>query len=398
MRTLIAILIFSNAAFISAGKKQNSVDMPVWFSKYVVAKVDNEKVLRKYRGDTWAGTWSLYTYYMSSTSTDWNIVVWTPEGLTGNAPLFIFWPGVGENGTDTSKLLNSNSPFYHIKQGTLTGTVLGKQCRFAAIQSQGNIHSAANLAAIMDYTITQGQADTNQVYLTGLSRGASQIQSIISSASSSSKYWRTTAIAPLSIGTNNAPSETAHLAWFGLGGRSYSTMGTTDTLTYGNTPKWLRIYQPLFPGQLLHHWISGGGHGGWQLEYNPTTKRFNGYNLYENLLTNSKKPYASIGNGSSMSLPSGTTSITLNGVNRQYATGSNGRNASTTWSKVSGPSATIVSSSSDTTTVTGLSAGTYVFRYTRANSYGPQTATADITVTVAAAQTGYRVRARYSND
>lgn len=383
-------LIVSSFALLSPGEQKGN-PMPLWFKKFVVAKVDNEKVLRQYRGDVWAGTWQLFTYYMSSTSTNWNIVVWSPEGLTGTAPVVIFWPGAGENGTDTSKLLNGNSPFYHIKQGTLTGTVLGQQCRFAAIQSQGNIHSAANLAAIMDYTINVSQADTNRIYLTGLSRGASQIFSILSAESSSSKYWRTTAMAHLSLGTNTDPSPTSHLPWFNLGGRSYSTMGTLDTLTYGRLPKWLRIYQPLYPNQIYQHWIPSGGHSGWQLEYNPTTKRFNGYNLYENLLTNSKKPYAAIGNGSSIKISPGTASLTLNGINRQYTTGNNGWNAFTTWTKVSGPSVTIVSPSSDTTTITDLNPGIYVFRYTRTNGAGGQTAYAEIEVSVA-----YVARVRYS--
>lgn len=381
MRALVIILIACTSFLVKQGEKMAT--MPEWFQKYTVSKYNNEKILRQYRGEVYAGTWSLYTFYMSSTTSDWNIVVWTPEGLTGNAPLFIFWPGAGENGTDTSDLLNANSPFYHIKQNAITGTILGKQCRFAAIQSQGNIHSASNLAGIMDYTISVAQADTNQIHLTGLSRGGSQNMTILSSASANSKYWRTTTVATLSIGTNNDPSETAHLAWFGLGGRSYSTMGTADTLTYGFAPKWLRIYQPVFPGQLNHHWIVGGGHSGWQLEYNPTTQRWNGMNIYENQMTNSKSPYAAIGNGSSVNLSAGTTSITLNGISRQYPTGHNGWGATTTWSKITGGSVSFSSTSTDTTTASGLSAGTYVFRYTRANAAGGQSAIADITVTVA---------------
>lgn len=105
----------------------------------------------------------------------------------------------------------------------------------------------------------------------------------------------------------------------------------------------------------------------------------NGENIYEWMLKYSKKPYANIDQSSII-----TTSnhITLNGIVDSIAGGHNGWNRAITWSKVSGGSATITSPNSDTTTVTGLSVGTYTFRLTSANASGGLVATRDVTVNV----------------
>jgi hypothetical protein len=76
-------------------------------------------------------------------------------------------------------------------------------------------------------------------------------------------------------------------------------------------------------------------------------------------------PTVSAGVDQTITLP--TANVTMAGT----ATDSDGTIATTTWSKVSGPTAfTITSPTSLTTTITGLSVGTYVFRLTAVDNSG----------------------------
>lgn len=85
-------------------------------------------------------------------------------------------------------------------------------------------------------------------------------------------------------------------------------------------------------------------------------------------------PSVDAGSNQTITLP--TSSVTLNG----NATDADGI-ASYQWTKVSGSGGTISSATSKTTTVTGLTAGSYVFRLKATDSKG-LSATDDVTVTV----------------
>ncbi|MBC7949824.1 MAG: heparin lyase I family protein [Chitinophagaceae bacterium] len=89
-------------------------------------------------------------------------------------------------------------------------------------------------------------------------------------------------------------------------------------------------------------------------------------------------PTVSAGSNNSITLP--TSSVTLTGT----ASDPDGTISSYAWTKTSGPAATIGSPSSVSTTVSGLTAGTYVFNL-RVTDNGGLTANSSVTVTVAAA-------------
>lgn len=102
-----------------------------------------------------------------------------------------------------------------------------------------------------------------------------------------------------------------------------------------------------------------------------------GYLLRENiaLTTGTGTQAVAVNAGADQNLASGTTQATLTGT----LTGT----ATTTWSKVSGPAGGTISNASNlSTAVTGLTAGSYVFRLTATGQSG--SATDDITVTIAA--------------
>ncbi|HRN80161.1 MAG TPA: hypothetical protein PKY29_04415 [Ferruginibacter sp.] len=85
-------------------------------------------------------------------------------------------------------------------------------------------------------------------------------------------------------------------------------------------------------------------------------------------------------------LTSGTASTTLygNGSHQQQPGQTTTVTMSYSWTKVSGPSCTITSPTSQSTGVTGMSAGTYVFRNTVTSSHGSDYQ--DVTVTIPAAE------------
>jgi poly(3-hydroxybutyrate) depolymerase len=97
--------------------------------------------------------------------------------------------------------------------------------------------------------------------------------------------------------------------------------------------------------------------------------------------TTNKAPTASAGNDQTITLPSSSVSLSGSG------TDADGTIASYSWSKVSGPTAgNIANAGSASSSVTGLTEGTYVFRLTVKDNNGAS-ATNDVTITVKAAAT-----------
>lgn len=103
-------------------------------------------------------------------------------------------------------------------------------------------------------------------------------------------------------------------------------------------------------------------------------------------------PSANAGTDQTITLP--TSSVTLSGS----GTDSDGTISGYAWTKISGTGGTIVSPSSASTSVTGLTAGTYVFRLTVTDN-NSATGTDDITITVNSAPSnpptnGFKIRGR----
>jgi hypothetical protein len=91
-------------------------------------------------------------------------------------------------------------------------------------------------------------------------------------------------------------------------------------------------------------------------------------------------PTVSAGSSKTITLP--VNSVTLTGT----ASDPDGSIVSYAWTKVSGPAATIASPSSISTSITGLTAGTYIFNL-KVTDNGGATANSNVTVTVNAATT-----------
>lgn len=327
-------------------------------------------------------TWTLRRVYVSITASWWNVVTFHPVGTDSTTllPRMDFKPGAGQNGTDTAALLNINSPAWPIKQGQTNSYFLGQALRQSFIQPTAQTFSPTPFSSIQDSLTKWYPTDTNRIYTTGLSRGGYQSMVTENASFSGAHWWDYPGFWGLSVGANGTPTSAEYGAWVNAGGRSLLSIGTADTTTYNITMRFYRLTNSILAGSSLLYLIPGGGHGGWQLEYNPSTKRWNGMNGYENLLTYSKKPYAAVASPV-VYLPSGTTSTTLNGIISEYPTGQNGWYASTLWTKNSG-SGTITTPSNPTSTITGLTDGTTTLTLTRANASGGQSASANLTLII----------------
>lgn len=329
------------------------------------------------------GTWSYRTVYIPSTNVYWNVAVWRLNPFSVKTPGIVVMPGTGETGTNINSFINSvNYPGWQLNNGW-NGIALGYEITYIFIQSQTTTaYEGAVIARAINDVITpmQDSLDMNMLYLTGISRGAGQemlsLRNDITPTiwNNISGYWG------LSVGFNSATfNNTRYGPWAYAGGRALLSIGTADTTTYNATMNFYRYMNATVAGSALLYLIPGGGHGGWQLEYNPATKRWNGMNGYENLMTYSKKPYAAVPN-SIVYLPAGTTSYALTGIISEYPTGKNGWSVSSLWAKTGG-GGTIVSPSSVNTTVNGLTPGNNTFTFSRNNADG-QTATANLTIIV----------------
>lgn len=95
-------------------------------------------------------------------------------------------------------------------------------------------------------------------------------------------------------------------------------------------------------------------------------------------------PVANAGRDTTLTLPA--NSVTLNGS----GTDADGTISSYKWAKISGPAQYVISNSKAAkTTVTGLTAGTYIFRLTVTDNSGDSAAD-DVTIVVKTALTGYK--------
>ena len=324
-------------------------------------------------------------------------------------PLLVFYHGAGEAGSNLALIYNSataGGPAYFIEHSGwdtsgYTNPMDGLKYKFIVISPQrpgGWGWQASQLNYHIKYMIDNYRVDTSRIYTTGISAGGAgvfgyNIHYDYDAGASVTPFYKPAASVPMAP-ANTSPNQTqANVAvadsirFWGLGGASDGygdVVSTMRTLMNNTKPGIARVTR------------YSGGHCCWGTYYNPTYRESIkkadssstvSMNIYEWMLQfartdvgsgNSSDPTANAGADQSLSL--GTTSTTLSGS----GTGGDGTISSYAWTRISGPNTpTIVSASSASTSVTGMIAGTYVFRLTVTNSLA-ETATDDITVTIAA--------------
>lgn len=342
-------------------------------------------------------TFDLETFYSAQTSNRWNVVL--DRAPQPNAPTFIGVLGAGTVGTDTSLLTGFESPLYYRRRGW-NGTVFGERVNIAVIQSRNGAVTTGppHFANYIDSVIAMlGNVDTNRIYVFGVSRGAADLFFKSRADVITGRWWQATAATMLSIGASTSITDNRYDVWLLNGGRMFATIGTvSDSSTYSITMNYKRRADVYAPNTVAVYIRNGGGHNDWQTEWDPNQYRINGYNLYENAMTVSKKPYAYTP-FKTQNLPNGTTSSSLTASISPYSTPQSfmGRSPTYAWSVVSGPGGTsFTNGNTPNATINGLTTGTYVVRFTSTNAAGGQSAYDDITINVAAPGTGTPFRPR----
>lgn len=244
-------------------------------------------------------------------------------------------------------------------------TVNGEQYSFIVIAPQisSTVSSPATVQDILNYVKTNYRVDTTRIYLTGLRLGGRMAwQSISLSQPFTNSIAALTLIAPNSIsgltGNISIPAGSSLPLWILQNVQDPSApYQRADTLVNN-----YNSYSPV-PSPLAKLTLFTGSEqptnklDAWTRSFDPSFKE-NGLNIYEWMLQyTNEKLAANAGPDQAITLP--LTSITLDG---RKSHSRQGQITNYAWTKLSGPSGGIITSpSNDTTIVTSLAAGTYVF-------------------------------------
>ncbi|HVW60464.1 MAG TPA: T9SS type A sorting domain-containing protein [Puia sp.] len=318
-------------------------------------------------------------------------------------PLLIFIHGIGEIGDGSAAalpaVLRNGPPMqinYQVNKNTNANfpdpvTVNGQSFEFIVVCPQ--LNTWAGQVAVNDminYAIRNYRVDTGKIYLTGLSMGGGIAWEYpgYSAAMYGKRLAGLLVVAGASTPVIQRADEIvkAHLPVWATANSVDPTVPPSYTTDYikllnqegANPAPWMTI----FPDQ---------GHGGWVKTYGAPGQPGvvqNGLNVYQWMLQ-----YKREGDNVVIDKPSGAPTLTVNAggdqtialPNRANLTGSatatNSTVSSYKWAQVSGPAiAYFNNSGAPQTQVTGLVAGTYVFKLTATGSTG-LTASDQVTIT-----------------
>jgi hypothetical protein len=334
----------------------------------------------------------------------WNAYVHLPAGYSSTSasyPTIIFFPGLGEVGTNANALI-SNGPGAYIAQGWNGNVVVnGSTIEFIVISIQPP--SAYPGETVINDKIQKIKSlyrvDDNRLYLTGLSHGGWCSTTFVTGDAYGGPYNYASQIAAVVevegvIPDDNAPYPNLFDNFANSGGR---LLGFEQIYDNRGMPTRINRMNATKPnsGIYVQTNFGGGGHCCWNQFYGgqgvqPGNFMLDGVsqNLYQWLARQSRTgvapppanqtPTANAGTDKTITLP--TSSVTLSGSGSDP----DGSISSYSWTKVSGNGGTIASANSATTNITGLTQGSYTFQLKVTDNTGA-TATDNVVVTVNAA-------------
>jgi len=297
-----------------------------------------------------------------------------PQGYnweTQSYPLIVFLHGVGELGNGTTQLplvLNNGIPkLINSGQFPVSFNVNGQTHKFIVISPQfKQWPTPTDINSVISYAIQHYRVNSSRIYVTGLSMGGGATWEY---AGNQNFANRVAAVVPV-CGASWPSQERAQViasnriavwATHNDGDWTVPVSYTNDYINYINSCNANPVGKKSI-WQIVSH-------DAWTRTYDPDYRE-NGLNVYEWMLQYTKgsstnqPPSVHAGNAQTITLP--VNSVTLNGS----AWDSDGSIVSYNWTQVSGPVAIIASPFSNNTQVTGLVAGTYVFRLTATDNQG----------------------------
>jgi endoglucanase len=338
-------------------------------------------------------------YGVSMTPNTHGYYEYLPQGYSSgkNFPLMVFLHGVGEEGDGSTSSLPTilrNGPPRVISQGGFptSFTVNGQTFSFIVISPQFvNWPSASDVDQIINYCVANYHVDQSRIYVTGLSMGGGVTWDYAGSSSAAAN--RIAALLPISGAsypdmTRSRTIAGANLPVWALHNQADPTVTVTNTTGYVANINLAPSPNPLAKMTIFN----ANGHDAWSNVYNMSYTE-GGLNCYQWMLQYSRggatstpptssniSPVSNPGAGQTITLPA--NSVTLNGSGSSDPDGSI---SSYQWLQVVGPNnASFSSTSSATTSVSNLVAGTYTFRLIVTDNKGATTAnTVNIVVNAA---------------
>jgi hypothetical protein len=292
----------------------------------------------------------------------WNAYVHLPaeyaDSSHKNYPLIIFVPGIGEVGTNPSKLL-LNGPAKFIAAGaSMEFNVNGKIEKPIVISIQPIDPWAPNPFVVnrkVDSILARWRIDPQRISGTGLSMGGQTWQNFVNTGNAVLTNRLASIVAMSAPGPDNGVNGMKNFVinggkWWGFEGTTdYRGMDQIRDVMNSNVPGSARYFQYV------------GGHCCWNTWYVPTWNE-NGESIYTWMLKQKRPAGSNItpeaNAGSDTSTVALVTSLPLKGNGNDP----DGNPISFAWIKLSGPAGgTITNSAAAQTNATGLSVGSYLF-------------------------------------
>lgn len=195
-------------------------------------------------------------------------------------PLILFIHGIGELGTDLSKMLRAGLPrLINRKKFPADFEVNGEHFSFIVVSPQFKKWPTNDeVKSVLDYAVKKFRVDESRIYVTGLSMGGGVTWEFDAQYGSS-----VAAMAPICGGSWPDPKRAAKIASFDLPVWAFhnvddKTVPVSYTVDYVNG---INSHGPSVKARYTT-WPSGG-HDSWTKAYDPSTK-VDGKNVYEWML------------------------------------------------------------------------------------------------------------------
>jgi len=328
-------------------------------------------------------------------------------------PLILFIHGIGELGTKLSRMNCCGLP-RHLYNKTFPANfnIGGVNHSFIVIAPQFKVRpTAAHMQSVIDFAKRRWRIDPSRIYITGLSMGGG------STWDYAAVYGQNAAaIVPVCGGTKPTTTLASNIAKKNLPiWGIYSSGDAVIPVQWGRDFfAWIDARNPAYASKTKLTIWSGITHNStWGKAFNPTTV-VDGYNIYQWMLlhrrgsssvapaptnpdptpadpaptqpsgTNQLPVAKALVNRTAVYLGDGINRVTLDGTS---STDADGSIAKYSWTKVSGPSATLFTFGAGLTYAAHLQAGTYVFKLTVTDNKGA-ISSASVTVNVYQAKSG----------